>query len=803
MIAPALEKAAAASKRLERQWSRLPAAVTTDEIAQIWGSDPLCATRRKLRRLAHLEGIVDGAGLEDTVERAVARLDPAVRAFFREALRLYTHNADLSQEMGAFVIRHRRHTDHRLYRVGSEYGGAIADVARRPDRHVLHGAPGIDVRGEGELPHYLLMRFVSELKGGRGRTSLGSALTGCYTTLLHSAEGSQILAGAAGSAAGQVYLDLLRELVHESQDAHHPKVARVVEQVLEGWRAGEKTLIFCFRTNTARRLRKLINGRIRKELQDRRRKCLGGGDNLKSLRGQLTRRSGALAGLLLDRVLWSYAAERKFSPEQVGYGREDLILRDEDIEPIARLSLRCAKDPLGDRTDRVFLNRAVEHVIARRILAQRRPQGASRELLERVADLDWVRRPYAMERPVAEADGAHGTGQRSTDRSSSPKLASRPETVASDERGPLRVYKLREGEPSPQAVAHRVAKLTAWSQPTGQRGQAPRLDFYTEQPSLWLGPSPAALDRASPDDRVRRVVSRIHQHLWNLMASEAEAAASAGRDGDPERARWSARAAAFSALRRVLLRESVLLRLLPSRTEPEESGWADLLVDAFFRPLPKQRESMADRMAVFLEDLQAASGSLTEPGSKRHALYDATRLRDQQFVALADGSVSTEARSRIFAGFNTPLLPEVLVCTSVGQEGIDLHRHCRQVVHYDLAWNPAVLEQRTGRTDRIGCKALRERPERSPSREGPFLEVGVPFLAGTYDERMYEELRLRAQVFEVLTGGDLAADSRHGHDEAPEAEGAEANLHLTPLPDTMVHDLRVRLAIWPAASHSP
>ena len=56
------------------------------------------------------------------------------------------------------------------------------------------------------------------------------------------------------------------------------------------------------------------------------------------------------------------------------------------------------------------------------------------------------------------------------------------------------------------------------------------------------------------------------------------------------------------------------------------------------------------------------------------------------FVALVKGG-DQAARERVFTGFNTPLLPEILVCTSVGAEGIDLHRHCRHVVHYDLAWN--------------------------------------------------------------------------------------------------------------------
>lgn len=230
------------------------------------------------------------------------------------------------------------------------------------------------------------------------------------------------------------------------------------------------------------------------------------------------------------------------------------------------------------------------------------------------------------------------------------------------------------------------------------------------------------------------------------------------------------------------------------------SEWDELLVQSFFAPLPQQRESMANRVAVFLEDLMAASGSITDPHSARFALYDATRLRDQQFVAIVSGKTDQRSRERVFSGFNTPLLPEVLICTSVGQEGIDLHRHCRHVVHFDLAWNPAVMEQRTGRADRIGSKTFRERALTSgPIRS--FLDIGVPYLAGTYDERMYEELRLRAQTFEVLTGGDLAADDAEGADDHKKSEGREEGLRFVALPDDMVDDMRVSLYVWSENQH--
>ena len=105
-----------------------------------------------------------------------------------------------------------------------------------------------------------------------------------------------------------------------------------------------------------------------------------------------------------------------------------------------------------------------------------------------------------------------------------------------------------------------------------------------------------------------------------------------------------------------------------------------------------------------------------------------------------------------------------------------------------------MLEQRTGRADRIGSKTFRERA--IPGGEKTSLEIGVPFLAGTYDERMFEELRRRAQTFEVLLGGDLAAENPEGSEEVELATGFVNPGKLVNLPEVMVNDLRVMLAVW-------
>ncbi|MBV5324700.1 MAG: hypothetical protein J0626_05215, partial [Rhodospirillaceae bacterium] len=50
--------------------------------------------------------------------------------------------------------------------------------------------------------------------------------------------------------------------------------------------------------------------------------------------------------------------------------------------------------------------------------------------------------------------------------------------------------------------------------------------------------------------------------------------------------------------------------------------------------------------------------------------------------------------------FNTPFWPHVLTTTSLGQEGLDFHVWCKQLLHWDLCASPLDLEQREGRIQR-------------------------------------------------------------------------------------------------------
>jgi len=202
-IRPVLANAESHSRHFSRPWVRIPRRVTAQALDEGWNSPSLAIAREGIVTLANLDGVIadHGADLAIIILGAVAGIDPDIRQFLREALHLFAYNTDLSRELGKLVVRHRRQTDHRFFLVGAEYGQAMPQLLSRPDSHILHAAPGLDIRGEAELPQYLLMRCVSEMKGGKGRSSLGSDLTGCYSTLHASAEGLRLVTRTPPSPA--------------------------------------------------------------------------------------------------------------------------------------------------------------------------------------------------------------------------------------------------------------------------------------------------------------------------------------------------------------------------------------------------------------------------------------------------------------------------------------------------------------------------------------------------------------------------------------------------------------------------
>jgi len=136
--------------------------------------------------------------------------------------------------------------------------------------------------------------------------------------------------------------------------------------------------------------------------------------------------------------------------------------------------------------------------------------------------------------------------------------------------------------------------------------------------------------------------------------------------------------------------------------------------------------------------------------------------------------VKPETRRTLLLTFNTPLFPEILVASRVLAEGVDLHLSCRHVIHHDLDWNPSLLEQRTGRVDRMGCKA---------EQAGTSIQVYLPYVAATQDEKMYRVVRDRGRWFQIVMSEKYetseAATDRHARRvPLPKAVQEKLALHL-------------------------
>lgn len=158
--------------------------------------------------------------------------------------------------------------------------------------------------------------------------------------------------------------------------------------------------------------------------------------------------------------------------------------------------------------------------------------------------------------------------------------------------------------------------------------------------------------------------------------------------------------------------------------------------------------------------------------AEQEAVFLLEDCRAVDLVGRYDGSNSRdrEAHRRNFNDFYNPF---VLLVSRVGEEGIDLQKQCRYVLHYDLEWNPAKMEQREGRVDRVGW---------GRADEG-YIDVRFLLLKGTYEERIFHTLMQRDQWFQILIGSkrrelgeikpgdedDSGASSADGDDDPIEA----------------------------------
>lgn len=144
------------------------------------------------------------------------------------------------------------------------------------------------------------------------------------------------------------------------------------------------------------------------------------------------------------------------------------------------------------------------------------------------------------------------------------------------------------------------------------------------------------------------------------------------------------------------------------------------------------------------------------------------------FARLMHGGTSHASRRMIQLAFNrSGSVPKVLAAQStVGREGLNLHKACRIVVLLHPEWNPGVVEQQIGRIDRVGSHWSKQLhaaiSQGTPKEKLPRMEIRPVIFRGTYDEHNWEVLRarwddLRAQLHGEILPQRLDEDDPESH----------------------------------------
>lgn len=120
--------------------------------------------------------------------------------------------------------------------------------------------------------------------------------------------------------------------------------------------------------------------------------------------------------------------------------------------------------------------------------------------------------------------------------------------------------------------------------------------------------------------------------------------------------------------------------------------------------------------------------------------------------------VHNQQPDTIISIFNSPFGPDALVVTDKLSEGVDLHRYCRHLVHYELDPSPIRTVQRNGRLRRVNCWA---------ATIGEPIRYAYPAFRGTRDYRLVQIMKKRINNFALLLGGvqDFDVDEIVGSEE--------------------------------------
>jgi superfamily II DNA or RNA helicase len=231
-----------------------------------------------------------------------------------------------------------------------------------------------------------------------------------------------------------------------------------------------------------------------------------------------------------------------------------------------------------------------------------------------------------------------------------------------------------------------------------------------------------AVGLSAPERRMHRLLGRYTARVCREAAARGDARARLAAIVLQKRALSSAASLAASAGRRIELLAGIAspserqlrLPLADEDSLPDEepdgvlaapgltdsAGERDLLRSITAAAQVAARDESKTRVLLrFLKRTGEAAIVFTEYRDTLARLQGVLAAAGLQAATIHGGQSPAERASAQRAFNDSGML---LLATDAAAEGLNLHARCRTVVHYELPWSPARIEQRTGRVDRIG-----------------------------------------------------------------------------------------------------
>ena len=111
--------------------------------------------------------------------------------------------------------------------------------------------------------------------------------------------------------------------------------------------------------------------------------------------------------------------------------------------------------------------------------------------------------------------------------------------------------------------------------------------------------------------------------------------------------------------------------------------------------------SSDERVVIFSERIDTLDWLQAE--LRRRLKFPTKAINGLLAVEVLHAGLSDEKIQAVVEGFGQKASPiRILIASDMASEGLNLHKECHQLVHYDLPWSFIRIQQRNGRIDRYG-----------------------------------------------------------------------------------------------------